>query len=76
MGSVSTLPTTGARTGEMTETISRMLMARAASAPCARSAMIARPMTMPEAPEKPWTKRASTRMAMLGAVAAAMLATR
>lgn len=74
MPSTIRLPSSGATTGATPVTVIMRLNARAAARPVTRSAMIARPMTMPAAALTPWTSRATSRIAIVGATAASRLA--
>ena len=71
-GSARSPPTSGASTGAMPPTVIISVNALAAARPVATSAITARAMTMPPAPEKPWTSRATTSTGRLGATAHAM----
>ncbi len=59
----------GASTGATPPTVTISVNARAAARPVTRSAITARPITMPPAPESPCTRRATASTAMFGATA-------
>lgn len=74
MAPASTLPSSGATTGATPLTIIIRLKARAAERPVSRSAMTARPMTIPADALAPCSRRAVTRTVIVGARAARTLA--
>lgn len=66
----------GAATGAMPWIAMTRLRAWVAVMPRERSAMTARPSTMPAAPPSPWKKRAMSRSGRVGATAEQTLATK
>jgi hypothetical protein len=68
-GPESRPPTSGASTGATPPTVTMSVNARAAARPVTKSAITARPITMPPAPDKPWTRRATASTVRLGAIA-------
>src|SRR6266545_3768476 len=69
IGSESRPPTSGARTGATPPTVSISVNAFAAARPVTRSAITARPITMPPAPERPCASLAAISTGRLGAKA-------
>src|SRR5918999_5345428 len=70
-GPANSPPTSGATTGATPPTVSISVNALAAARPATRSAITARPITIPPAPVKPWISRAITSTARLGVRAVA-----
>jgi hypothetical protein len=60
-------PAIGATIGAVPLTMSSRAKNRASSSPSYRSRTMARAMTMPAAPAKPWTRRSASNAQMLGA---------